>query len=449
MAVAVILFLALYNLDAYPTTWFDEGSHLHVPKSLARFGVYADYSSEGFRYFGPTVGVGPTVMLPIAGVFRLFGTGLVQARVVVALYLLATIAVFYLLGLRLGGHRLAIVATFLIIASRSVLLVEYGRQVLGEVPGLFFLLAGLVLWLSAWEKAGWRRLSVVGLLFGLSLVTKNQYLLVLGPALLLSWIANLLYYRVAPQRTFLIPGIIAASCYALWQIYMVLYLGPATASENFAMLRAATAGAAFVFSPDLVRRSIGELLSIKVYLGFLLPVVIYGVFLIVPRRREGQLWGVLFAIMAVNLLWYLVASIGWLRYAFPGLVMAGLFVARFFYDITDGFKLDATGLWAAVRHGRAIAGSDAVRWMALVWLAIMIAAPLSKTVRMIAAPDFNAPAAMAQYLDVHVPPNTLIETWEPEMGFLTDHHYHYPPPGLLNKAVAYVWLGGILTDQRV
>ncbi|MFN3762806.1 MAG: glycosyl transferase, partial [Anaerolineae bacterium] len=91
LAVAVVLFLALYHLRDYPLTWFDEGSHLHVPKTLVRFGVYADYSSEGFRYYGPTIGVGPTVMLPIAAAFKLFGIGLLQARLVMVLYLLAAI----------------------------------------------------------------------------------------------------------------------------------------------------------------------------------------------------------------------------------------------------------------------------------------------------------------------------------------------------------------------
>lgn len=439
-AVVVTLFIALYNLSAYPTTWFDEGSHLHVPKTLVRFGVYADYSSDGFRYFGPTIGVGPTVMLPIAGMFQLFGIDLWQARFVIALYLVATIGMLYILAWQLGGHRLAIVTIFLLVASRGVSLVEYGRQVLGEVPGLFFVVAGLALWFSVWEKAGWRRLGLVGLLFGLAMVTKNQYLLVLGPALLLAWIGNLVYYRVAPQRTFLIPGIVAAGCYALWQVYMIVYLGPATANENWAMLRTATAGAAFVFSPELVRRSIGELLSIKVYLGSLIPILLYSLFLIAPRRREGQLWGILFLIMVVNLLWYVVASIGWLRYAFLGLVVAGLFAARFFYDITYGFTLDVKPLWTVLRKGSTIDAREAVRWMAIIWLAIMIGAPLAKTVQQIIRPDFNAPAAMADYLNQHIPTDAIIETWEPEMGFLTDHNYHFPPPGLLNQAVGYVWL---------
>lgn len=445
---AFVLFLAVFNLTNYPVTWFDEGSHLHVPKTLLRFGVYADYSSEGFRYYGPTVGVGPTVMLPIAAVFKLFGVGLLQARLVIVLYLLATIYVFYRLAAILGGQRLAWVATALLITSRGISLLEYGRQVLGEVPGLFFVLAGLGLWFATWEKATWRQLSLVGLLLGLAMVTKNQYLLVLAPTLGLAWLANLLYYRAAPQRTFLIPGIVAGACFAVWQVYMILYLGPATASENLAALRTATAGAALVFSPNLMRRGLQELLSLKVYLGWLVPVLIYGFLIVLPRRRESQQWGVLFILVVVNLVWYVVASISWLRYAFPGLVMASLFVARFFFDLTDGFQLKLTAFWQALREGQSTWARHALSLTLLLWLAAMIFIPLAQTTKQIVWPDFNAPAAMAAYLNQHVSPDALIETWEPEMGFLTNHNYHFPPPLLLNQAVGYIWLGKASPAQQ-
>lgn len=436
-----ILLLAVYNLTDYPVTWFDEGSHLHVPKTLLRFGVYADYSSEGFRYYGPTVGVGPTVMLPVAAVFKLFGIGLFQARLIMALYLLATIYVFYRLAVILGGQRLAWVATALLIASRGISLLEYGRQVLGEVPGLFFVVAGLGVWFATWEKATWRQLSGVGLLLGLAMVTKNQYLLVLVPTLGLAWLANLLYYRAAPQRIFIIPGVIAGACFALWQVYMILYLGPATASENLAALRTTTAGAALVFSPDLMWRSLQELLSLKVYLGWLAPVLIYSFLVVLPRRRESQQWGILLILIVVNLVWYVVASISWLRYAFPGLVMASLFVARFFFDLTDGFQLKLTAFWQSLREGQSTWAKQALNFALLLWLAAMIVIPLAQTTKQIIWPEFNAPAAMAAYLDKHVAPDALIETWEPEMGFLTDHNYHFPPQLLLNTAVGHMWLG--------
>ena len=89
LVCAALLFV---HLDRSPRTWFDEGSHLHVPKTLVQTGHYADRSSEGFRAFGPTVGVGPTVMLPIAAVFKIGGIGLLGARLVIALYTIIAIA---------------------------------------------------------------------------------------------------------------------------------------------------------------------------------------------------------------------------------------------------------------------------------------------------------------------------------------------------------------------
>jgi 4-amino-4-deoxy-L-arabinose transferase-like glycosyltransferase len=442
LAIVMVLFLSLYNLTDYPLTWFDEGSHLHVPKTLVRFGVYADYSSEGFRHYGPTIGVGPTVLLPIAAVFWLFGIGLLQARLVMALYLLATVYVFFRLAHTLGGCRLAWVATALLVTTRGAALLLYGRQVLGEVPGLCFLVAALWLWFAGWERSGRWRLALVGLLFGLAMVTKYQYLLFLAPTLAFAWLANLVYYRTVPQRVFVLPGLIAATCFAVWQIYLILYLGPGTASENLANLRQFTAGAALAFSPRLAGESLKLLLSSPNYLGALLPALAYGLFAVVSRRREGQRWGIVFVLVAANLSWYVVASIGWWRYAFLGLAMSAVFVARLFHDLTSGFRPDL----AATRNDAGRVASSlydrALGSAMIVWLVALFVLPLAETMWEIVSPGSNAPEAMAAYLDEHIPSDVLIETWEPEMGFLTDHNYHFPPAMLLLDAVRQVNAGG-------
>ena len=460
VSIAVVLFMAFYNLTDYPTTWFDEGSHLHVPKTLVRFGVYADYSSEGFRHYGPTIGVGPTVMLPIAAVFRLFGIGLFQARVVMAIYLVATIWAFYGLARTLGGRRLAWVATGLLVASRGVALVMFGRQVLGEVPGLFFVVAGFWLWFTRWERSDWRRLVLVGLLLGLAMITKYQYLLFLGPTLVFAWLANLVYYRIAPNRVFILPGLVAGACFGLWQLYMIFYLGPGTAVENLGQLRQFTTGAALNFSPSLMEEGFKVLMSFPNYLGSLLPALIYGFFLGLPRRRKEQMWGLLFALVVVNLGWYVVASIGWWRYAFLGLALASLFVARLFYDLTDGFRLrgampkeeppriddirqtDDSARTGGIGQALAAVSRGGLRWAMMAWLATMFILPLAESTWEILSPGFNAPEAMASYLNEHVPEDVLIETWEPEMGFLTDHNYHFPPALLLLDAVKQINVDG-------
>ena len=343
LGILAVYFLAFHNLTRFPAPWFDEGSHLHVPKTLVKYGVYADISSEGFRYYGPTIGVGPTVMLPIAAVFKLFGIGLLQARIVMVLYLLAAVYVFYRLVEHLAGKWVAWVAVALMLSSRSVLFLEYGRQLLGEVPGIFFILLALYLWFSKWNENDWKQLSLIGLLFGLAMITKYQYLLFLAPTLILSWLLDIFYYKTSTHRNFLIPGIIAAGSFGIWQLLTLQYLGPSTAMENLALLHASAGGAAFNFNLAQLDANFGELTSRAVYLGAIIPSLVYGFFISLPRTRAGQKWSVIFLLVALNLIWYVVASIGWIRYAFLGLSLSGIFIARLFSEITDGFKFD----WSA------------------------------------------------------------------------------------------------------
>ncbi len=441
LALVTVAFLALYNLSEFPVIWFDEGAHLHVPKTLIRYGVYADHSSDGFRYYGPTVGVGPTVLLPIAAVFQLLGVGLLQARLVMVGYLFLAVVLFFRLAGQLRGGGFAWVATALLLTAPGLAFVEYGRQVLGEVPAMAFLLGGLLLWFSTWERSSVPRLLAIGSLLGLSVVTKAQFLLVIGPVLLLAWVANLLFYRSAPQRVFLIPGLTTLGAFLLWQAIMVLYLGPATALENLSLLRDASAGAAFVFSPGLIATSFRSLFGGALYAGLALPGLFYGATLILRRDRPAHQWLVLFLLAVTNLAWYVFASIGWVRYAFPGLSISSLFVASLVLDVSRGaafppLKREALRVW---QHALTV---DGAKWALRAWLAASIAIGLIYLGRQILFPAVNAPAAMAAYLDRAVPADAVIETWEPEIGFLTDHTYHYPPPELLNTAVQHIWLGG-------
>jgi hypothetical protein len=438
LGLLAVYFFAFHNLTRFPAPWFDEGSHLHVPKTLVNYGVYADISSDGFRYYGPTIGVGPTVMLPIAAAFKLFGIGLLQARIVMALYLLAAILVFYRLVEHLAGKWVAWIALALLLSSRSVLFVQYGRQLLGEVPGFFFIILAFYLWLSKWNENDWKRLSLIGLLFGLAMITKYQYLLFLAPTLILSWLLDISYYKTSTHRNFLVPGIIAAGSFGIWQLLTLQYLGPSTAMENLALLRASAEGAAFNFNLAQLAANLGELTSRAVYLGALIPALIYGFFISIPRTRNGQKWSVIFLLVALNLVWYVVASIGWIRYAFLGLSLSGIFIARLFWEITEGFKLD----WSVGWFRSLFEMRNAPRLAVSLWLLAIIMIPMAKTVLDIALPGPAYAQQMSAYLNENVSLDAVIETWDPEMGFLTDHNYHYPPNALLAVAVDQVYYYG-------
>jgi 4-amino-4-deoxy-L-arabinose transferase-like glycosyltransferase len=442
VSVSILLFLCLFHLTSFPTTWYDEGSHLHVPKTLLLSGVYADKSSEGFRYYGPTVGVGPTVMLPIAASFWLFGIGLLQARLVMVGYLLATIFAFYYFVKYFQGDRVSIIATALLVTSRGVSILENGRQVLGEVPGFLFLILGLYLWYQSCSKKGLRYLIVSGIFLGLAMITKYQYVVVVAPSLIIAWLANLIYYRTSPQKNFIVTGAVAAACFLLWQVILILYLGPATAQQNFNSLRIATAGAALVFSISLMKASIQALLSFKVYFSLLFVTWLYGFFLSIRRTQEGQKWGILFIMVSINLAWYVVASIGWLRYAFPALAISSIFLAKLFSDVADALQFQVPALLSEIRSKGLASTRQLLGGVFSIYLLLMIALPLAQTTKDIVLPPFNAPFAMAEYMNANIPQNVVIETWEPEMGFLTNHDYHFPPQLLLNTAISYIWRGG-------
>ena len=128
---------------------------------------------------------------------------------------------------------------------------------------------------------------------------------------------------------------------------------------------------------------------------------------------------------------------GWPRYAFGGLAISSLFVARFAVNLWDtAVPPGGDGGQAASRF------YGPFRFALLAWLAVIVVPGLSETIKPIARPPRNAAAEMAAYLTANVPTSELVETWEPELGALTRHNYHYPPARLLNVAVRHIWLGG-------
>lgn len=438
-AALVVVLLAFVNLTRFPVPWFDEGSHLHVPKTLVKYGVYADYGAEGFRYYGPSIGIGPTVMLPVAAALKLFGIGLLQARLVMAAYLVLAVAAYFGWARTMGSARLAWLAIAILIGSQAIGLLEWGRQMVGEVPALAFLAAGWLVWHTAESTLSTRRLVAAGLLFGLAAVTKSQTALILVPALFVGWLANLVYYRRLPHRYFLVPFAITAFSYAAWQGSALALLGPGTLSENLELFRKFSTGAAFVFSPDLIATSARNLLGPNVFAGLIVPIVAYGLVISLRRTSDGQRWGNVMIFIVGGLVWYVFASISWLRYAFAPLSLAALVAAKLIDDVLGRVDLRPRAWWECLQRGELRA---AIAPVALILFAGMSLLPLALTARQIVSPPPATAQQVVGYLDAHVSRDALVETWEPELGFLTDHNYHFPPHVLLDTAVRNVWLGG-------
>lgn len=438
---AAAILLVMVNLPYAPRTWFDEGSHLHVPKTLVRYGEYADISAtpDGgveFRYHGPTIGIGPTIMLPVAAVYQIFGVGLLQGRLVIVAYFLIAIGAGYLLARRMYGLWPGLLALALLLASRSINyegLIEYGRQVLGEAPGMAFVFLGMLAWLAALANAKQpetRRSHIAwsiaaGLGFGMALVTKNQFVLIVPLALFLTAALDWIYYRAGGWVLRMVPLVIAVGCFGLWTLAQFTILGPGTFLENMQQTRQAAGGAIFVFNIHSTLRAGYYILRPDLYGGMLVPALAYTLWRARSRTPQALAEALLALLIGLWLAWFVFASLGWPRYAYPAVALSALTVAR--------LAVDALG-W--VRRVKPLAMP-----LAAVYLAAVIAVPLALTARVVLNPDDSA-QRFAAYLEAAVPQSALVATWEPELGVLTDHQYLYPPQPTLDQAVRREWLGG-------
>src|SRR3989344_112238 len=144
------VFLAFWCFKTNPASWFDEGIYLQMTKNITSSGVWGVQTAPGVFTDYALISVGYPVFLPAVAAFKIFGANIAVLRFVAILFLLGFVLVFYFLSRKLYGAKLALFST-LLLATFSPLY-GIGKNFLGEVPGLFFFVAGLLL-LAFSEKA--------------------------------------------------------------------------------------------------------------------------------------------------------------------------------------------------------------------------------------------------------------------------------------------------------
>jgi hypothetical protein len=268
-------------------------------------------------------------------------------------------------------------------------------------------------------------------------LTKNQFALVLLPTLFVLFVLDLLYYRQLRVSHFLVPIVMTGG--AIVAGYLALFLLALRTDDPGHILTLwhdASAGAIFVFSRGRMLSSLKFLLGPDVLSYWGLPSLFYGVILARERNRNGIRQAFLVTFAVIGLGWYAFASIGWPRYAFASLAILPIFAAKLITDVihvlarSDGPWFD----WRGTKINVAAAALVAA-------VILTIGFSLQSVASTVAAPPDRGPQLMAAYIDSHVPRSDVIETWEPELGFLSNHSFHYPPSGWLDRAVRAKWLG--------
>jgi hypothetical protein len=217
--IGLIIFIVISGI--YASTGyvgFDEAVNLQMPVNLVQHGKYGT-TYQGGKIFDPVITTGPTVLLPIALSFAVFGVGILQARLVIFLFWLIFILLFSLITYRFGGWLSMLLAV--IWSAFLPFILDFGLKVMGEIPGMAFLLIGL--WALSKNKP-----FLGAMLLGSSVLTKTNYLFVLGPLALFYGLRWLLIPGPSRKET-VKSGLTAVTGFVLpilaWEAVRLVVLG--------------------------------------------------------------------------------------------------------------------------------------------------------------------------------------------------------------------------------
>jgi hypothetical protein len=412
----IIAAACFYNLENYPTIWWDEAIFSETAANLAEWGRYAftEESPDKLSDLDFRISVGPALVLPVALAYKVLGISLTSGRLVAGAYLMFAFGALFLAARRLWGSGAALGAVALGLLGTDVL--YWGRSVLGDIPALGLFFAGLWFLLRALNLENGRHLALFwgGLFLGLAIAAKEFYgLACLPPAAVL-----LLYHWRQPRRlaTLLLAFSAGVATPILAYIGLkVLILGSLGAALQHFLDQKMLLCHEF-FTPFTIGRLYPE------SFGFLLgqPLFWLGLAgLAWHWRKTGFTPGL--ALWSLNfLLWtiFYLFAVYWHRFALPALFLAAPPAAHL---LGQGLAR-LTACLAPGYLRRAVAGC--------LMVAFIFFGPLPGVgiMQAICTCKASPPTKLVNYLKCRVPPDSLIETPEYELVFLDDdHRFHLMP----------------------
>lgn len=180
--IIFVLAVSFSTLTTKPKLWTDEAVSIEIARNFQTNGVLDVQTAPGvFTGFGERLqSTGYPVTVPLSLFFKLFGYGLVQARVYMLLWMLAVLCLLFFLGKKWFGSGAGIAAFFLVLTFASFY--GSGRTVVGEIPGFLFLLVGLYFLFSR------KKLLWAGFFLGFAVVSKLSVFGLIIPALVITYL---------------------------------------------------------------------------------------------------------------------------------------------------------------------------------------------------------------------------------------------------------------------
>lgn len=393
-AVVVVVHLVVFVAGVYVSPVnFDEAYVLQSPANFVRglgWGSTDWMTGGSTLMFDALTSTGPTVLVPVAASFALFGVGIEQARWVMLAFYALFVGAAWAFGHRMAGRwaGLAVAVATLALNTRvdypsSVL---YGpAEALGEIPAVALVLVAVLLLR--------RHPQLAGLALGLAATAKLSALLsapVLAVALLFvprpTWGVLSLRVRRGPELLRRVGSAAVLGAWVvvptvLWEIVKVLTLGwtgyKPNLKANLAFFVRSGSGVSGAPVTDFGGRIEKYLeswflptwLALAVFVVAAALVVVLLVLAVVAWRRGTRLPGRVgapeFAVAAIfggYLVWWIFLSNSlFARQSFPGMLLGGPAVTAFVF-------VAAVVGW----RSRAVIGRTAAVVLVVAWAAVSL-----------------------------------------------------------------------------
>ena len=365
------------------------------------------------------------VTASVALSFAVFGVGILQGRLVAVLFTLAALALIYELARRFYNRSVAIATLLVLIFMSNQVEINpliAGRQILGEIPALCFLLAGYLCFILAEKRVLVFLPGAIGF-WALALFTKVQVQPFWAVAMVLPAGLMLFQRRWRSAAMFVAALILSAVLYQSW-IYLFARIVPTMSVSGLTRVIALVwveQTRVFVLT-DILRYGIPTLFGLC-----------WATWRILRYKNQLQTHAdiVRFSVLVFAgswFVWYVTLSPAWVRYIFPAVFFGSIFVAAMLDDWTNHFNVART-----IEHAGTALKKLRFRMQNLTALAaiILIAMSAGQTLTMlygayVVNPDDSINDTL-RFLNTATPHNALIETYETELFFLLQRRYHYPP----------------------
>ena len=429
-SLLVYTFIFTYRLDTFPPVWWDEGWTLAVARNWVEFGHYGQMLLGEPR--GPGLSAAFPVVAPVALSFKLFGVGIWQGRLPGLFFTLGAI-VFMVYLANILYNRKAAMGTFIVLffsqGHETLNPILVGRQVLGEMPLMFYLLGGYAFFLLCLKRSTWYIVPAV-LFWGIAIKTKAQVLPFWVISLCLPLVFSLLkrWWHESFILLLALVGSWIMGLVVLWAQAVIIGQGTAP-SDPLEGLYEVTA-----FVMDWNVRMVA-LFSV-IYMGFpTLIALLWGGrelfrnfrYPLLPRAQ----FIIKFAIFSLTtswLLWYLLLGSEWLRYLFPQLFFGAIYVGMLLSELIGGVNAGIGKVSRIIIINFNKSSRNAI-WKTFLLGILVIGFTLSLTTfqKGLLIREDNSLRQLSSFFREQVFSDAVIETYDSELFFLIDQPYHYPP----------------------